>query len=184
MAEEENLDLEEGEEEEEEGAEAAAPKKKFSLSPAIVKVLMIVAAILVVALISGLIAFFVSKAVGRAAGVQGGVVDNIIKQPPPTYFPITPEFNVNTADMDVPRYVRVSIVLTYTTNIKQLQVELPERVYMIRDRIYALLSSYTYDQLRTNEGREQLKADLKREINSMLRNGQIDDILFDSFLLS
>lgn len=182
MAEEENLDLEEGEEEE--GTEASAPKKKFSLSPVVLKVLIVVAVILALVLISALVAFFVSKAVGRASGVQGGVVDNMIKQPPPTYFPITPEFNVNTADMDVPRYIRVSIVLTYTTNIKQLQVELPERVYMIRDRIYALLSSYTYDQLRTNEGREQLKSDLKREINSMLRNGQIDDILFDSFLLS
>lgn len=182
MAEEENLDLEESEDNEEENV--TPPKKNFPLSSAIIKVLVIIAAVLIVALISGFIAFFVSKAVGRAAGVQGGVVDNMIKRPPPTYFPITPEFNVNTADMDVPRYVRVSIVLTYTTNIKQLQVELPERVYMIRDRIYALLSSYTYDQLRTNEGREQLKSDLKREINSMLRNGQIDDILFDSFLLS
>ena len=55
---------------------------------------------------------------------------------------------------------------------------------MIRDRITTILSSYTYDQLRTNEGREQLKADIKREINSMLRNGQIDGILFDNFLLS
>ena len=86
--------------------------------------------------------------------------------------------------MDVARYVRVSIILTYTTNVKQLAVELPERVYMIRDRITTILSSYTYDQLRTNEGREQLKADIKREINSMLRNGQIDGILFDNFLLS
>ncbi|MEI0531484.1 flagellar basal body-associated FliL family protein [Brachyspira pilosicoli] len=178
---EENLELEEGEEEEQNEAQA---KKKFTLSPMIIKILMIVAAILVVALISGLIAFFVSKSVGRAAGVNAGVVDGMIKQPPPTYFPITPEFNVNTADMDVARFVRVSIVLTYTTNVKQLAVELPERGYMIRDRIYSLISSYTYDQLRTNEGREQLKADIKREINSMLKNGQIDDILFDSFLLS
>ncbi len=178
---EENLELEEGEEEEQNEAQA---KKKFTLSPMIIKILMIVAAILVVALISGLIAFFVSKSVGRAAGVNAGMVDGMIKQPPPTYFPITPEFNVNTADMDVARFVRVSIVLTYTANVKQLAVELPERGYMIRDRIYSLISSYTYDQLRTNEGREQLKADIKREINSMLKNGQIDDILFDSFLLS
>ena len=55
---------------------------------------------------------------------------------------------------------------------------------MIKDRIYALISSYTYDQLRTNEGREQLIADIKREINSMLRNGQIDDVLFVDLILS
>ena len=182
MADEENLD-EENLDEEEEQAEAA-PKKKFGLSPMIVKILMGDAAILVVALISGLIAFFVSKSVGKAAGVQGGVVDDMVKQPPPSIYRIDPEFNVNTADMDVARYVKVSIILTYTTNVKQLAVELPERFYMIRDRITTILSSYTYDQLRTNEGREQLKADIKREINSMLRNGQIDGILFDNFLLS
>ena len=182
MADEENLDeeMEEGEEEE----QAEAKPKKLVLSPMIVKVLMVVAAILVVALVSGLIAFVVSKSVGRASGVQGGIVDDMIKQPPPTYFAISPEFNVNTADMDVARYIRVAIVLTYTTNVKQLSVELPERLYMIRDRITTILSSYTYDQLRTNEGREQLKADIRREINSMLRNGQIDGILFDNFLLS
>ena len=110
--------------------------------------------------------------------------DERIKQPPPSCFRITPDFNANTADMDVTRYFKVSIVLTYTANAKQLAVELPERVYMIKDRIYALISSYTYDQLRTNEGREQLKADIKREINSMLRNGQIDDVLFVDLILS
>lgn len=182
MAEEENIDLEEGEEGEQ--SKNTSPKKKFGLSPLIVKILIFTSAVLVIALISGLIAFFVSRSVGRAAGVQGGITDDMIRQPPPTYFAITPEFNVNTADMDVARYVRVSVVLTYTANTKKLAAEIPERVYMIRDRIATILSSYTYDQLRTNEGREQLKADIKREINSMLRNGQIDEVLFDSFLLS
>ena len=55
--------LEEGEEEEQ--AEAK-PKKKFSISPMIIKILMIIAALLVVILISGLIAYFVSKGVGKA----------------------------------------------------------------------------------------------------------------------
>lgn len=184
MAEEENLDLEEGGAEEGGENKDKPPKKKFGLSPLIVKILIGIAAILVIALISGLIAFFVSRSVGKAAGVQGGITDDMIKQPPPTYFAISPEFNVNTADMDVARYVRVSVVLTYTANTKKLAAEIPERVYMMRDRIATILSSYTYDELRTNEGREQLKADIKREINSMLRNGQIDEVLFDSFLLS
>lgn len=183
MADEENLELEE-EGEGEEGQAEEKGKKKFTLSPMIIKILMIIAAILVVALMSGVIAYFVSRSVGRAGGVQGGIADDMIKQPPPTYFPITPEFNANTADVDVTRYVKVSIVLTYTVNAKQLAVELPERVYMIKDRVYAIIRSYNFDQLRTNEGIEQLKADIKREINSMLRNGQIDDVLFVDLILS
>ena len=124
MADEENLELEEGEEEEQSEEKS---KKKFTISPMIIKILMIIAALLVVILISGLIAYFVSKGVGKASGVQGGISDDMIKQPPPTYFAITPDFNVNTADVDVTRYVKVSIVLGYRTNIKQLAVELPER---------------------------------------------------------
>lgn len=181
MADEENLDLEEGEEEEQ---TEAKPKKKFTISPMIIKILMVIAAVLVVALISGVIAAFVARGVGRAAGVQGGITDDMIKQPPPTYFPITPAFNANTSDMDVTRYIKVSVVLTYTSNTKQLAVELPERVYMIKDRIYSIIRAYNYDQLRTNEGIEMLKADIKREINSMLRNGQIDDVLFEELIIS
>ena len=111
MAAEENLELEE-EGEGEEGQAEEKGKKKFTLSPMIIKILMIIAAILVVALMSGVIAYFVSRSVGRAGGVQGGIADDMIKQPPPTYFPITPDFNANTADVDVTRYVKVSIVLT------------------------------------------------------------------------
>lgn len=181
MADEENLELEEGEEDEQTEEKS---KRKFTISPMIIKMLMIIAAILVVALISGVIAFVVSRGVGRAQGVQGGIADDMIKQPPPTYFAITPDFNANTADVDVTRYVKVSIVLTYTANAKQLAVELPERVYMIKDRVYSIIRSYNFDQLRTNEGIEQLKADIKREINSMLRNGQIDDVLFVDLILS
>lgn len=179
MADEENLEIED-----EGDAKPVETKRKIGLSPLIVKILIGVAAILIVGLISGGIAFLVSRSVGRATGVQGGIADDMVKSAPPTYYVITPEFNVNTADLDVARYVRVNIVLAYRTNVKQLSAELPERAYVMKDRITTILSSYTYNTLRTNDGREQLKQDIKREINSMLRNGQIDDVLFDSFLLS
>lgn len=181
MAEEENLDLEEQEGDDEQSKPA---KKKIGLSPALVKILMIVAVVLVAALISGLIAFVVSKSVSKAAGVDGGISDDMRRQAPPTYFAISPEFNVNTADLDVARYVRVGIVLSYSQNTKLLSVELPERTFLLRDRISSIISSYAYDTLRRNEGRQQLKEDIKREVNSMLRNGQIDEVLFDNFLLS
>ena len=141
-------------------------------------------AILVIPLMSGITAYFVSKSVGRAAGVQDGIAGDMIKQPSPTYFPITPEFNANTADVDVTRYVKVSVVLTYTENSQELSVELPERVYMIKDIIYAMIRSYTFDELRTNEGIEQLKSDIKSEINSLLKTGQIDDVLLVDLKLS
>ena len=86
--------------------------------------------------------------------------------------------------MDVTRYVKVSIVLTYTENAKELAVELPEKVYMIKDKIYAIIRSYTLEQLRTNEGIEKLKIEIKNEINGMLKNGKIDDVLLVDLTLS
>ncbi len=182
MADDDNLDLEEGGAEEEVANEGK--KKKLSVSPMLVKILMITAAILVMALMSGLIAFLVSKSVSKAVGVEGGISDDMVKQDPSNYYQIVPEFNVNTADLDVARYVRVSIVLTYTGNAKKLAVELPNRTFLMRDKISTILSSYTYDTLRHNEGKAELKEEIKRTVNSMLKNGQIDDVLFDNFLLS
>lgn len=182
MADEDNLDLEESSGEEDGASEKK--KRKFSVTPMLVRILMIIAAVLVMALMSGLIAFIVSRSVSKAVGVEGGISDDMAKQDPSNYYQIVPEFNVNTADLDVARYVRVSIVLTYTGNAKKLAVELPNRTFLMRDRISTILSSYTYDTLRHNQGKAELKEEIKRTVNSMLKNGQIDDVLFDNFLLS
>ena len=116
-----------------------------------------------------------------ATTFMSGIADGYDKTPPPTYFPITPDFNATTADVDVTRYVKVSIVLTYTYNAKQLAVELSEKVYMIKDIIYAIIKTY---QLRTNEGIEQLKDDIKSVINALLKTGKIDDVLFVDLTLN
>lgn len=136
---------------------------------------------LIITMIISIIAYFVSRSVGMASGVQGGIADDIIKQPPPIYFPITPDFIAHTEDN---RHVRVSIVLTYTVNAKQLAVELPEKIDVIKDKVYSIIGSYNLDQLRTNEVIERLKIEIKNEINNFLKTGKIDDVLFVDFILS
>ena len=136
---------------------------------------------LIITMIISIIAYFVSRSVGMASGVQGGIADDMIKQPPPIYFPITPDFIAHTEDN---RHVRVSIVLTYTVNAKQLAVELPEKIDIIKDKVYSIIGSYNLDQLRTNEVIERLKIEIKNEINNFLKTGKIDDVLFVDFILS
>ena len=142
--------------------------------------------ILSITLISGLTAYFVSRSVGKTAtsGVQEEITDNIIKQASTTYFTITPDFNANTADVDITRYIKVKVILTYTDNAEELDVELSERIYMIKDIIYAIIRAYTFEQLRTNEGIEKLKIEIKNEINGILKNGKIDDVLFVDLTLN
>ena len=69
-------------------------------------------------------------------------------------------------------------------NAKQLAVELPEKIDIIKDKVYSIIGSYNLDQLRTNEGIERLKIEIKNEINNFLKTGKIDDVLFVDFILS
>ncbi len=65
-----------------------------------------------------------------------------------------------------------------------MAAELPERYTILRDRVADIISTYPYDVVRTVDGRRLLKEDIRREINNQLKNGQIDEVLFDNFLVN
>ena len=180
MGEDENLDeLEEGEEDEGKPKE----KKKLTLSPAIVKILTTVLLIVVVALVAGFVAVFVSTSVSKTGAVAAGITDDMVKSEPPNYYSLG-EFSQTTSDLDAPRFVRVTLNLTYTENPKGLLAELPERYLILRDRVADIISTYPYDVVRTVDGKNRLKEDIRREINNQLKNGQIDEVLFDNFIVN
>ncbi len=185
MAEDENLD----ELEDEDGGEgdgdagAKAKKKGFSLSPMLVKVLMGVLGVAVIGLVAGGIAFFVARSVSKTSSVVAGVTDDMVKSEPPNLYSLG-EFNQTTADLDAPRFVKVEMHIAFKDNLKGLTAELPGRYIILRDKIADIISTYPYDVLSTVEGKRRLKEDIKREINNELKNGQIDDVYFDNFLVN
>lgn len=180
MGEDENLD----EIEETEGDEKpAAPKKKFTVSPFLIKILTGLLAVLVVGLVAGVIAYAVARSVAKSGAIAAGITDDMVKSEPPNFYSLG-EFNENTSDLDVLRFVRMKVTVTYTSNVKKLAAELPERIIILRDRVGGIISSYSYDTLRTAEGKKSLKENIKREINNQLKYGEIDEVLFDDFLLN
>ena len=148
----------------------APPKGKKKL------IIIIVAALLVLVLGGGAAAFFMMKssADAEAAAEEGDDAEHAepakkAKKPeakkdehagPPTFVPLDP-FVVNLADKDAERYAQVGI---------NLQVDDPKvgeemKGYMpaIRNAVLMILSHKSAEELLTNEGKQKLAEDIRRE---------------------
>ena len=53
----------------------------------------------------------------------------------------------------------------------------------VKDQVVAALSGATPEELRTKEGRDVLKEDIKLRLNDFLYEGQVMDVFFSSFYL-
>jgi flagellar FliL protein len=62
--------------------------------------------------------------------------------------------------------------------------ELDKRKPQMRDIIIILLSSKTYDQVTTREGKENLRTEVKETINSFLGKGKIKKVYFTNFIIN
>ncbi len=60
--------------------------------------------------------------------------------------------------------------------------EIEKRKAQIRDIIIIILSSKTYDEVSTREGKDALRTEIKDTINSFLVQGKISNVFFTEFL--
>ncbi|MFK8137634.1 MAG: flagellar basal body-associated protein FliL [Bdellovibrionales bacterium] len=63
----------------------------------------------------------------------------------------------------------------------EVQGEIEKRKPQIRDIILILLSSKTYDQVSTREGKDFLRDEIKNTVNSFLTKGKVKRVLFTEF---
>jgi flagellar FliL protein len=93
-------------------------------------------------------------------------------------------FLVNLADVEETHYLRSVIALEQNYgSAPEFGNEIGNRKSQLRDVIISTLSSKTSDQLRTPEGKEALKEELKERINSVLAKGQIARVYFTEFAI-
>jgi len=105
---------------------------------------------------------------------------------------------VNLADPGGYRYLKVNIVLEvlpadpefYTLSgearkaaEEQLRVALDEKRPIIEDIVTIKLSSKTFEEVFTVTGKEQLKQELRDDLNARLTVGQVRDIYFTDFMV-
>lgn len=110
---------------------------------------------------------------GRAGAEPGGG-----KQQGGKIFDLDP-FIVNLADTPEIRYLKVSIKLDVAEgSVGALTARLPQ----IRDSLLILLSSKTYDAVRTVEGKMELREEILQRVNAVLDANVVSAAYFTDFV--
>jgi flagellar FliL protein len=93
-------------------------------------------------------------------------------------------FMTNLADVEETHYLRSVIELEQNYgSAPEFGNEIGNRKSQLRDIIIATLAAKTSEDLRTPEGKEGLKQELKERINSVLAKGQIARVYFTEFAI-
>lgn len=105
---------------------------------------------------------------------------------------------INLADPAGRKYVRTTIVLEfYPSNFEyftmeheaqveylaEFQAEIEARMPMMDDIVISLLSTKTYDQLYTAEGKEMLRVEIMNKINEQLPEFYVMSVYFTEFVV-
>ncbi len=96
-------------------------------------------------------------------------------------YKLEPAFIVNLADPELTMYARVSVTLELAS--PEVVIEVQKREPIIRDAVIEILSNKTSRELRSPEGREQLKLEIIKRINTILVQGGIRNVYFTEFVV-
>jgi flagellar FliL protein len=93
--------------------------------------------------------------------------------------PLDP-FLVNLADRESRRYLKLKVELAVDSEgtAKELEKSLPR----IRDTLILLLSSKTYLDLSSYEGKQQLKQEIKKKVTALPGGSKVSDVFFTEFV--
>ena len=89
-------------------------------------------------------------------------------------------FMVNLAGGRGSRLAKVNMELEVDNG--EVQMEIEKRKPQIRDIVIIILSSKTYQQVATKEGKDSLREEIKDTLNSFLTKGAIQRVYFTDFL--
>ena len=90
-------------------------------------------------------------------------------------------FIINLADRDARRYLKVKMSLEVSD--KKVEDEIKKRMPEIRDIITLLLSSKTYADLSTIDGKLALKTEIVNRLNSVIISGRVTNVFFTEFVI-
>ncbi len=96
-------------------------------------------------------------------------------------YKLEPAFIVNLADPEMTMYARLSVTLEVAD--QQVLMEVQKKEPIIRDAIIEILSNKTSEELRTPEGREKLKLEIIKRINTILVEGGVRNAYFTEFVI-
>ena len=90
-------------------------------------------------------------------------------------------FVVNLNEAGGKRYLKSKIEIEYVGD--EIRVELSDRLPQLRDVILLHLSSKTLDEIRSVDGKIELKNALIKRINQVMKKGKIRNLYFTQFVI-
>lgn len=162
--------------EEKEGGEQ--PKKKSK------KMLIIIIVVVLLLVVGGAAAYFLLFA-GKPAPEEDAAA--ALKKTVPTEsteigqtYPIE-TFIVNLANPLGKRYLKVTMQLELDN--PKMTAELDRRMPQLRDAILTILSSKTYEDISTSQGKLRLRSEIVARVNAFLTSGSIRRVYFTEFVV-
>lgn len=134
--------------------------------------IMIILLLFVLMLLTSGVAYFVAKNIA-------GNNKTVVEQSKSNITYDAGEFLTNLSDKG---YIRLSLV--YLLNSKDVENELKLKESEIRDKIFVILRSETYDSIKDSDGMENLRKKIKESLNQTLTNGSIVDVYFTSIIVN
>ena len=98
---------------------------------------------------------------------------------PPVFVDIA-DITINLADTDVSRFLRAKIKLELRSDEALARVE--QHMVQINDMVITLLSSKTFAEIRTPQGKYDLKEDLVYRINRLVSGKPVKNLYFTDFV--
>jgi flagellar basal body-associated protein FliL len=148
-------------------AESATAKKKPPL-------MMIIAIVALVAIIGGAV-------VGKTVFAKSKSGTQKKKADPGAIVPLD-EFLVNLADPSGDHFLKVTVNLEFTKVSGKTAESLKEQIPPIRDAVLTALCSKTRDQIMPLSGREELKTDIRKDVNTALGEQDVENVYFSDFV--
>jgi flagellar FliL protein len=181
---------EEGAKPAEAGPAAEAPKKKKSKLPLLLSALVILAGGGAAGWYFGLLPFGgkarhaeATAAVPEAAegeAHEGGAKGATAKGAVGPLLPFEP-FIANLADEGGSRYLKATFQLEFLGTMVPAGVD--GRLPQIRDLLLTLLTSKTFDEVRTPEGKQQLREEIIARVNQVLERDAVKAVYFTEFIV-
>jgi len=151
--------------------------------------IIIVVLLLLLLVIGGVVAYFLLSGDNpdEANPQNEQKIEKKVEQPKNTealeigpIYPLDP-FTVNLKSSGATRYLKCTINLEIDS--PETQPELDKMKPLIRDIIIRILSSKTVPEISTAKGKEKLKEEIKKNLNSKLATGEIRNVYFTAFVI-
>jgi len=180
MGEPEDIDVESGEDVSVEDA----PAEGFSIGKLIEWLLANMIPVIVAVVLSTIVALIIFNShVSKKSEEQYETTKLQPKPAPLSIFPLG-SFKLNTADVDETHFVRLTLSIGYNDENKKLTAELSSRKTQLRDIVLRIIGSKEKSDIDEPRDKELLKQEIKKSINNVLINGEVEAVYYDEFVIS